>query len=232
MLVPPESLPREPGTEAPARPRVMGPYLITAGLMGLMVVIRVLVGTLTAWESAETLRLSGQLDEAIVQYERAIHWYLPMNPWGEKAAEALTVLGQEAEARGEDARALAAWESLRGAIYATRSFYTPMPERLAVANEHIATLQLKAPDARWPDPSLSAEARRQQVMERLNLELAPDPAWSFLAVAGFLGWVTAAAGFFLKSFEADGRFLTQPGVRWGLGVVIGYAFWIVGLMKA
>lgn len=208
------------------------PYALTGLIMLFMIVLRVLVGTLTAYQAAEEQRLGGHLDEAVVQYERAIHWYLPMNPWGEKAAEALRVLGIEAEAKGDDALAMSAWEAVRGAIYATRSFYTPMPERLAEANQHIAQLMLRVPGGRWPDPSLSPEARHKVAMERLNLELAPHPGWSFLAVTGFLGWVSAAAGFFLRSFSAEGHFLAQPGRQWGLGIVIGYACWIVGLMKA
>lgn len=208
------------------------PISLTLLLMLGMVLVRVLYGAITEVQEAERLRGLGELNEAITHYERAIHWHLPVNPWEDRAVDALLTLGAEAKAKGDSALALRAYEALRSGIYATRSVYVPHAQVLTQVNQQIAALQVQQPDARWPDPSLSPDAREAIALKVLERDLAPHTGWSVLAVAGFLGWVSAAAGFFFKGFKEDGRFDSARGLKWSVGIAIGYLCWIVGLMKA
>lgn len=197
-----------------------------------MVLIRVLYGSMTELRAGEAAIAARDPDGAILHLERALHWYLPMSPTIEAAAGKLWQIGQEAEAKGETERALEAYQALRGGFYATRSFYTPHPVWIERADDRIATLQARDRTSTWPDPALSEAQRKAVALETLQRDDAPDPGWSAMAVLGFLGWVSAGFGFMLRAFEPDGRFRSRTGLRWGAGIVVGYLFWIVGLMRA
>ncbi|MFM7204711.1 MAG: hypothetical protein ACKO6N_28390 [Myxococcota bacterium] len=201
-------------------------------LMFLMVVVRVGVGAQTSLERAQQLEAQSQLSEAILQYENTLQWYVPLLPQMSTASESLLRLGAEAERLQRPALALEAYEALRGGLYATRSFYTPQPEKLAEANRRIAALQVKVPDARWPDSGLPETARVQVALETLQRPAGPVPIFSAMASFGFIGWVIAAAGFFLRAFNEEGVFQPRSAWRWTVALVLGYALWIVGLMNA
>jgi len=194
--------------------------------------VRVGLGDHGAVEKAENLEAQGQLHEAILQYEYTLQWYLPGLPHLETASASLLRLGAQAEQQGQQAQALEAYEALRGGLYATRSFYTPQVEKLREANERIAKLQVRVPEARWPDPALPEAEREQQALQTLERPLGPVPIFSALASFGFIGWVISAAGFFLNAFNEEGVFRPQLGQKWAAGLVLGYALWIVGLMNA
>jgi hypothetical protein len=205
--------------------------LFTALAMLAMVLARVLYGSVT--ELREGQRIAAQdPDNAIVHLERAIHWYVPFSPTVSEAAQGLWDLGQAAEKAGNAARALEAYQALRGGFYATRSFYTPYPAWISRANERIASLQARDTAARWPDPVLPEAERKAVALRTLERDDAPDPGWSFLAVLGFVGWVGSGLGFMLRAFDPEGHFRGRAGLRWGAGIVAGYALWVLGLLRA
>lgn len=180
-----------------------------------------------AWEALER----SDTDTAVLHLDRAVQWYLPGAPWWQASVDQLQVLAAQAESERPD-KALPIYETLRSGLLATRSFYTPEVERLRVVNDKIAALQVSLPDARWPDPSLPPQARYDQARALLDRSYAPQPGWSFLATLGFLGWVGSAFGFFSRAFEAEGTFRPKQGLRWGLGILVGYAAWVLGLLRA
>ncbi len=204
----------------------------TAALMLIMILVRVLYGSATELRAGQEAVVARDFDRAILHLERSLHWYVPFSPTITEAAQQLWEIGQNAEAQGNGALALEAYQALRGAFYATRSFYTPHPAWIARANDRIATLQARDGTARWPDPSLSETQRKTVALEALTRDDAPEPGWSIIAVLGFLGWVGAAVGVLLQGFDAEGRFLRPLGARWGIAIVVGYALWVVGLMRA
>jgi hypothetical protein len=211
--------------------RLKGP-LLTAVLMLVMVVVRVQVGSSSELSQGRAALSSGDADAAILHLERAMHWYLPMSPSVAEAGTLLWTLGETAEARGDRTTALDAFQAYRGALFATRSFYMPSADRLPLVNQRIARLQLADPDARWPDRSLSPADREAVALKALQGDHAPHAGWAGLAVVGFLAWVLAAFRFFGVAFDDDGRFLIPQGWRWGLGILAGYAAWVIGLLRA
>lgn len=206
--------------------------LLTAALVLLMVVIRVFYGAVSELEAGEQALTAGTADEAIIHLERSLHWYLPLCPLPEKAANALWSIGSEAEARGDRETALEAYQALRSALYATRSFYTPLPGWIKKANERIASLQIEEPGGMWPDPTLPAAERKAIALAVLEKDDAPDVGWSAVSVLGFVGWIACALGFVLRGFDSSGCFSRKPGLSWGAGVVLGFLLWVVGLMRA
>src|SRR5882762_8862378 len=67
----------------------------------------------------------GEYKRAMTHYERTIKWYTPLSTVVQRAIERLWQLGTEAEARGELALALEAYQTLRSSLYAVQSFYIP-----------------------------------------------------------------------------------------------------------
>src|SRR5262249_29619212 len=92
-----------------------------------MVVVRVVWSSRVEYLAAE----SSTGDARIFLLGRAARLYAPGNPFSRRALDELTQIGR---ARGADS--LAAWQEVRSAILATRSFYTPRPELLDEANGH------------------------------------------------------------------------------------------------
>ncbi len=56
--------------------------------------------------------------------------------------------------------------------------------------------------------------------------------WAVVVVFGFLGWIGCTIGFIFGAFQKQGRFDNKKALAWGLAVVVCYALWVVGMMKA
>lgn len=93
----------------------------------------------------EEARGRGDLIAAIAGYEAAIHMYTPWSSRVEASAERLWSLGEEQERKGDTARALIAYRSLRSSFYAVRGITMPGKEWIARCDGKIATLISKEP---------------------------------------------------------------------------------------
>lgn len=56
--------------------------------------------------------------------------------------------------------------------------------------------------------------------------------WALLGEIAFLVWILAVIGFILQSFPASGRIEGKAAIYWGGGVLISYAFWVTGMIRA
>ena len=97
-----------------------------------------------------------KLPAAIDRWSRAARWYAPFAPHVSSAYQRLESLAQSAEAARDVPLALSAWRAVRSAALATRSLYTPHPDKLARADERIAALMARAETSSLdPDKSLA-----------------------------------------------------------------------------
>ena len=208
------------------------PVLLGMVVVILMVSVRVLVGSVSELSDGDEALARGDEAAALRHFEAAAHWYLPGSPVVDDALTRLWGVAEARADRGDRQGALAAYSALRGAVLASRSFYVPNADWLAQTNVAIADLWLSDPDAVWPDKSLSPEDQRVEAMASLNATTMPSAGWSGLAVFAFLGWVGGAIGFVMKGFDASGALQRRPALRWGGGVVLAFALWLIGMAQA
>ncbi|MCA9531571.1 MAG: hypothetical protein KC543_15685 [Myxococcales bacterium] len=208
-----------------------GRWLAIAGIFLAVVVVRVVVGGHNELEQAKAFDEAGKVVPAIVHYRRAARWYAPGSPYPVEALDRLAALGQQLTAQGDVQGALGAWRAVRGSILATRSFYTPHPERLEVANHHIAELMASEP----PPPIDAGKSKEELTREHLALlEHVPEPklGWTLVLLFGFFMWVFGAFRFSVRAVDQDDRLVGAQALRWGGVVVVGFALFVLGMWLA
>jgi hypothetical protein len=184
-----------------------------------MVTVRVVWSSRAEWRLAEGL--SGEARR--LHLGLAARMYAPGNPYSRRA---LDELAAEGRAGGPDA--LPAWQTVRSAILATRSFYTPHRALLDEANARIAEAMAAGESAaRGP-----LEARRAWHAARLALDEAPSVGWTLVALFGLALWIGAAVGFLLRGIDERDRLRRRAAVTCALGVALGLALFFVGLARA
>jgi hypothetical protein len=207
--------------------RKAGPWLV---VVAVVLLLRVLFGGWVECRRGDAELGADRPFQAALHYERAVRWYIPASPYVARAADALWDMGQTAEESGDVELALFAFRGLRSGAYATRSFYQPLPRRIADADEHIASLMILDPQAAWPDPGLSPEKRRAEVLENLQQHTDPSTAWVIILEIGLLTWLACAAAL----AWGLGREKRTARRTWILASAssLGYALWLVGMWLA
>jgi hypothetical protein len=169
--------------------------------------------------------------EAVAEWRRAARWYVPGAPHVRQAYDRLAALGQAAETAGDRDLALAAWTGVRSSALATRWLTVPHADRLAVANQHIATL-MAAAEAADPAAGATVPARRAWHLAALERDDAPSVAWSIFAVLGFLTWVGGGFWFARRGLGDGDRLDRRQAALSGVMVLAGLLLWMVALYKA
>lgn len=217
------------------------PVAVAVGLLLGVVVGRVVLSSRAAYQEGQAAERAARhaknpkhkravLSRAVVYYRRAARWYAPGNRYGVRALDRLEAIGRQAEQTGERDLALEAYRAIRRAILGARSVYTPHPERLARANEHIARLSAAAQGAgKGAQAVTRLEAWHRA---RLGQDTAPSVLWSVLALLGFCTWIGGAVGFIFRAVTPEDRLVGRTALRWGLVVAVGLAVWLVGLSLA
>ncbi len=168
--------------------------------------------------------------EALVQWRRAARWYAPLAPHVAAAYDRMEKLARAAEDKGDEALALEAWRGIRSSSLATRSFYTPYPDRLERANQRIAVLmarqEVKAGRAK------SEEERRVVQLGFLERDEAPSVVWTLVALCGFAGWVAGGFWFARRGVTAEDKLDPRNAIRAGVLIAVGLVVWMLGLYKA
>jgi hypothetical protein len=195
-----------------------------------VVVTRVFWDGRRALASGDEAMARGDVTEALTQWRRAAPWYAPLAPHVADAYDRMEVLARAAEEKGDDQVALDAWRGIRSSSLATRSFFTPFADRLAVANQRIADLtarvEVKA------DPKKDQAERRALHLGLLLRDDAPSVPWSLLALAGFAMWV--GGGFWLarRGVTAEDKLDRKYAIRAAALIAVGLVVWMLGLYKA
>jgi hypothetical protein len=179
----------------------------------------------------QTAEARGEIQQAIVHYERAIKWYTPLSKVVGLAVERLWALGATAEQQAEFALALEAYEALRASLYATQSFYVPYKDWIVRSEEKIALLMARrAPATQHAPERLPHEVARFTAM--LQRDTAPHPGWTMLIELGFFGWVGCTILLIWHATSLQGVWVWQHGIGWGSGIVICFAIWLIGMWLA
>lgn len=196
-----------------------------------MIYLKVFLSSRAEFRTAEAALAKGNDREAIIHYERAILWYLPIGGYVEPSAEALWKLATALEEKDKKL-ALEAFRSLRSGFYAARSFYTPGKEWIARSDQKIAALMAQEPPYSEADKKKTVEQRTEEALGILKRPLKPHTGWSIVLEIGFWGWVAGVLLFIMTGFNAENRVIPKRGLLLGGWIVFFYALWIVGMMNA
>ncbi len=99
--------------------------IIIIVLLVAMVWVKTYFYGLDQYKQGEKAMASGDLKDAIADYETAIHMYTPFSKYVPESAERLWEIGQGFERSGDYDWALLAYRSIRSSFYGVRSIYTP-----------------------------------------------------------------------------------------------------------
>lgn len=170
----------------------------------------------------------GDIEEAIRGWRRAARWYVPGASHVSGAYDRLEGLAAAAEENGDRSNALEAWRAVRSSILATRSFYTPFEDRLARANDKIASLMAKEPSV----AGATEEERRAWHLALLEKNEQPSVGWTLLALLGFASWVGGGFYFAWRGLGADDKLDRRHAARAAIVIVIGLVVWMLSLYQA
>ncbi|MGB0680056.1 MAG: hypothetical protein ACPGUV_10380 [Polyangiales bacterium] len=205
---------------------------VALGIVGVALVLRVRWGSRTELAQARTALSQQQTERAIVHLRRAARWYVPGSGDVQAALTLLAGLGREAERTGKREQALMAWRAIRGAILATRSFYTPHRGRLDEADRHIAALMAHAE----PPPIDAGKSWRRRRDEHWALlqdaRRRPQPGWALLACIGLVTGFVALWRLWGDSFDGAGHFTWRRARLPLLWALCGVAAFVLGLRWA
>jgi hypothetical protein len=170
----------------------------------------------------------GAYNVAITHYTRAIKWYTPFSKTVRHAVERLWQLGTEAEARGELALALEAYQALRSSLYAVQSLYIPYQSWIPKSEERIAPLLAKTKAGAESNADKLQQDTARFAMQ-LQRHVGPHLGWSILVEIGFLGCVGATVGLIWHAVDEAGNFARRQGLLWGSLMAVCFALWLIGM---
>lgn len=211
--------------------RWMGWIVLSVLLLFSIIYLKVFISSRAEFNAAEAARVKGDDREAMIHYERAMLWYLPLGGYVEPAAEALWNLGIVLEEKDRKL-SLEAFRSLRSAFYATRSFYTPGQAWIDRADEKIAKMMAQEPPYSEREKKMTTEQRAAEALAIMKRPQRPHAGWSILLEIGFWGWVLGVLVFIATGFKEGNRIIPKRGLLLGGWILFFYALWVVGMMNA
>ena len=204
--------------------------IILAVIIITSLMVKVYLHSAAEYKTALSLEKSDSNKQALDHYDRALRWYLPLNPYSLKSLEAMWKMGARLEKEGEKNLSLQAYRSARDAIQSIRSFYTPYSGWLARLNDKIATIE--ASIETYSKEDTSPAERKKAALTRLEIDRGPSVGWSVVTEIGFVGWVLCAVGLaFAVNTVLKGRNSRRP-LTWGLLLTLFFVLWLVGMANA
>jgi hypothetical protein len=208
--------------------------LMILGLVAMalvMVWVRAFFGSMRAYQQGEAHLVENEQVKAITFFDRAIHWYTPLNPYVRRSAERLWQISMEAEQEGDIRLALIATRTIRRGFYSATSVYTPGKDWIRKCDVRISELiGIKRSSKGMPPfgPEGASKSPERQKAKRVST------FWRIIVEIGFLGWIGSTLGFIIFACKDDRKptFLTSRGLRWSSIALIFFALWIIGMVKA
>lgn len=209
----------------------------TGLIVGLIVIgflmwwVRAYYGSMKAYEQGETHLNEHRYVRAVTYFDRSMRWYTPLNPYVGRSAERLWEIGTEAEKQGNIRLSLIATETIRRAFYAARSFYTPGEDWIGKCD---AKLRRLAALQETGGPTSKAQESSEEETPRRRGSADPSNLWTMILEFGLLGWIGSVIGFILFACKGNEgwRISALPALLWGSLVVICFALWLIGMMRA
>ena len=166
------------------------------------------------------------IDTSITHFGRSITWYVPGNPYTKKSINMLFNLGEQAEKKGENKRALDAYRTVRSSLFASRSFYTPGKGHIAEAEKRIEHILLK-------DKVIASKFGKEFIKKAFSIRTGTNIAWTIIMEIGLIGWIGTVIVYILGGGKIRFRHLSLGIVPYGLVVfLVFYSMWIIGMSKA
>ena len=204
----------------------------TIFIMILIIFLRVFYGSITEFNKGEKAFNNKNYKNAIMYYDAAIHWYTPFNIYVARSTERLWEIGKILEEKGDDRLAIEAYRAIRSGFYAARSFYTPYSEWIKRCEDKISTMLAMEEPTCEEDKHMSFEERKAEHLSFLHKDYAPDVFWSLILEIGFIGWIMCTIIFIFRVFVGEKGFHNKKALFWGSFIILFYAMWIIGMMKA
>jgi hypothetical protein len=198
----------------------------------VLVYAKVIINAQNEYQEGDKFYRTKDYKQAIIHFNRVIHWYSPGSKPVANSIQALWEIGTQAENQGDSDLALDAFQSITSSLYSARSFYTPHQEWIAKCEDRIATIRAKQEEVRSPNKEIPFEKRKEEALKILRMKTAPDVFWSMMVELGFLGWIGCAIGFILRVFIGEKGFKSKRAVFWGVLIIFFYALWIVAMLRA
>jgi hypothetical protein len=198
----------------------------------VLVFAKVTINAHNEYQEGDKFFRAKDYKQAIIHFDRAIHWYSPGSKPVINSIQALWKIGTQADDQGDSNLALDAFQSIASSLYSARSFYTPHQEWIAKCEDRIATIRAKQGEARSPNKGIPFEKRKEEALKILRMKTAPDVFWSMMVEVGFLGWIGCAIGFILRVFIGKKGFNSKRAFFWGVLIILFYTVWIVAMLRA
>jgi hypothetical protein len=204
-------------------------YLVIGFIALGLLCVRAAYSSRGEFLKAKSEASEGNVEEAILHFDRSLHWYAPGNPYSRKALAELWSIAKRQEKENPKMALLAA-DAARGGLRAIRSFYQPYSEWVLRVDEEIAFLRSR--EQIWLHP----EQRMDQVIEWhrkiLLRDERPKPIWVFWVQIGFWGWVASTVALIFRGFDSQGTMHLRPSLKWMLLMTLFFSIWIAGLVNA
>lgn len=209
--------------------RVLGPLVWAAAALALFASVATLRAVLDGErELAASDRAfdANDLTGAIEHARRAASAYAPGASHVERGYERLEAVARGAEATGQLAIAMQAYQAERAAVLESASAWQPFPERLEQANRNLARLSALE---RGPESERAETARR--LFERAQSQQGGRTAWGAGLAAGFALSGLGLAWFGARALGPGPRIEWLRG-RWGLVLFgCGAALWALAALR-
>ncbi len=153
----------------------------------LIAALRVILTEKHYIEKANSFYKDHRYLEAVFNYGKALHFYLPFSPYNREAVNMLLELSKIFEKRHQTTWELYSLETLRSSLYATRSFYLPFKKLIPKLDDTIASI--KAHQMIKSGYLKSFPETKKELLNIMYKNLSPNPFWSLLAVLSLLGWI-------------------------------------------
>lgn len=216
-------------TEPARPPRAWRRYALIAAAALAVVAGRVLHDSWSALTAGEDAERRGDRTEAVRSYLQAVRMYVPGSPFVARALDRLTAMAGAAESRSDEVAARHALEAIRAGLLGARSFYTPHARRLPAVEERLALLYARAEAAEAGGRRESQATRIAWHRAKLAARPGPATAPALIAVLGLAVWLGAAVTFLRKGVDRALRLRTPWAVASGVGFLVGFLMFVVGL---
>lgn len=197
--------------------------IIAIGILLVLIIlwVRVFYGAMESYKKGETLLQEGQIIRAVTFFDRALHWYAPLNPYVDKAALRLWEIGEQAEKAGDERLSVIAYESIRNGFYGATHLLTPGKDWIGKVDSRLERLSR--------DPAGKGDTSQSKAFSGASPH--PAPFWSVLVVIGFLGWIGSLIGLVIGT-PVQGGVRRRRRVMWLAFAVLWFILWIAGMIKA
>lgn len=204
--------------------RLLALVVCLAVLMTGMLIVRVHRAAEAALDVSEQAFDRGDLVGATDAAREALTWYLPGSPHVERAVARLRALAIGAEATGDTASALRAWEALRGGLFEVAHPWSRTSETFEEAGAGVARLLLLQSRAAAPVTDKQAEA--DELLRQVYKAPAREPGRDWFAGASSVGmFLMLLFGARVLSGRQFGSVAELVLARAGL--VVGIGMWLL-----